>query len=143
MNNEIISKINKEIMDTKVNNITIKDFKNIVRELQDKDKEIRELREYVLIKVGISLLQDEKLLKTKNILPPNVRHKKDSFVISKLEENSWYTSKYIDDKFIYTVIRLKSNGIKIKGCFEESETTKGYFDDKNCEYFIVMRREKF
>ncbi|EOU1580036.1 hypothetical protein QYB23_002899 [Clostridium perfringens] len=46
MNNEIISKINKEIMDTKVNNITIKDFKNIVRELQDKDKEIRELKKF-------------------------------------------------------------------------------------------------
>lgn len=43
MNNEIIKKINKEIMDTKVN-ITIKEFESIVRELQDKDKEIRELK---------------------------------------------------------------------------------------------------
>ena len=43
MNNEIIKKINKEIMDIKVN-ITIKDFESIVRELQDKDKEIRELK---------------------------------------------------------------------------------------------------
>lgn len=45
MNNEIIKKINKEIMDTKVN-ITIKDFESIVRELQDKDKEIRELKNF-------------------------------------------------------------------------------------------------
>ncbi len=43
MNNEIIKKINKEIMDTKVN-IAYKDFESIVRELQDKDKEIRELK---------------------------------------------------------------------------------------------------
>ncbi|ELC8360890.1 hypothetical protein [Clostridium perfringens] len=45
MNNEIIKKINKEIMDTKVN-ITIKEFESIVRELQDKDKEIRELKKF-------------------------------------------------------------------------------------------------
>ncbi|EOU1120042.1 hypothetical protein ACRTAF_002937 [Clostridium perfringens] len=43
MNNEIIKKINKEIMNANVN-ITIKDFESIVRELQDKDKEIRELK---------------------------------------------------------------------------------------------------
>jgi len=43
MNNEIIKKINKEIMDTKVN-IAYKDFESIVRELQDKDKEIRKLK---------------------------------------------------------------------------------------------------
>lgn len=45
MNNEIIKKINKEIMDTKVN-ISYKDFESIVRELQDKDKEIRELKKF-------------------------------------------------------------------------------------------------
>ncbi|EIF6153548.1 hypothetical protein [Clostridium perfringens] len=45
MNNEIIKKINKEIMDTKVT-ITIKEFESIVRELQDKDKEIRELKKF-------------------------------------------------------------------------------------------------
>ncbi|WP_283685144.1 hypothetical protein [Clostridium perfringens] len=43
MNNEIIKKINKEIMNANVN-ITIKDFESIVRQLQDKDKEIRELK---------------------------------------------------------------------------------------------------
>lgn len=42
MNERIIKKINKEIM----NNITIKDFESIVRELQDKDKEIRELKNF-------------------------------------------------------------------------------------------------
>ncbi|EPB8249062.1 hypothetical protein VBG99_06900 [Clostridium perfringens] len=46
MNERIIKKVNEEIMDTKVNNITIKDFESIVRELQDKDKEIRELKNF-------------------------------------------------------------------------------------------------
>lgn len=46
MNDEIIKKINKEIMDTKVNNIIIKEFESIVRDLQDKDKEIRELKNF-------------------------------------------------------------------------------------------------
>lgn len=45
MNNEIIKKINKEIMDTKLD-ISYKDFESIVRELQDKDKEIRELKKF-------------------------------------------------------------------------------------------------
>lgn len=142
MNSKLISRVNRGIMNTQVD-LTYKEFVDLLSEIKDKDDEIKELREYVLIKEDINLLKDEKLLKNKNILPSNVRYKKDSFKISRLEENSWYTSKYIDDKFIYTVIRLKSNEIKIKGCFEESETKKGYFDDKNCEYFIVMRREKF
>ncbi|HAT4321887.1 TPA: hypothetical protein I9071_003087, partial [Clostridium perfringens] len=46
MNERIIKKVNEGIMDTKVNNITIKDFESIVRELQDKDKEIRELKKF-------------------------------------------------------------------------------------------------
>lgn len=43
MNNEIIKKVNEGIMNANVN-ITIKDFESIVRELQDKDREIRELK---------------------------------------------------------------------------------------------------
>ncbi|MGC5814426.1 hypothetical protein [Clostridium perfringens] len=43
MNNETIKKINEEIINTKVN-LTIKDFEIIIRELEDKDREIRELK---------------------------------------------------------------------------------------------------
>ena len=139
MNNEIIKKINREIMDTKVN-ITFQDFESIVRELRNKDKEIRELKKYVLSREGINLIQDEKLLKNKNILPSNVRHKKDSFKISRLEKNTWYSSKYTDGKFEYELIRFKDNEIK-KG-FEEVENIKGYFDEENDKYFLVLISEK-
>lgn len=136
-----IKRINEDIMDTKVD-ITYKEFVNILAELNNKDKEIKELKKYVLSKEGINFYQDENLLKNKNILPSNVRYKKDSFVISRLEENTWYVSKYIDNEFKYTVIRLKDDEIKTKGCFRESENIKGLFDDKNKKYFIVTRSNK-
>lgn len=143
MNSEVIIKrINEGIMDTKVD-ITYKEFVNILAELNNKDEKIKELKEYLILKEGISLLKDEKLLKIKNILPANVRFKKDSFQISDLKENTWYVSKYIDNEFKYKVIRLKDDEIKTKGCFRESENIKGLFDDKNKKYFIVTRSNKF
>lgn len=143
MNNEkIIKKINEGIMKTKVD-LSYMEFVGLLKEIQDKDNEIKELREYMLNKEEINLLQDEKLLKNKNILPTNVRHKKDSFVISKLEENTWYSSKYINNEFEYTVMRLKDDEIKRKGCFEESEDIKGYFDNENKKYFIVIKDDRF
>ncbi|XZJ40575.1 hypothetical protein ACSXCW_02715 [Clostridium perfringens] len=142
MNSEIIRKVNEGIMETKVD-LTYKEFVNLLSEIKDKDKEIEEYKEYLIRKEGINFYQDEKLLKNKNILPSNVRYKKDSFVISRLEENTWYVSKYIDNEFKYTVIRLKNDEIKTKGCFRESENIKGLFDDKNKKYFIVTRSNKF
>ncbi len=88
MNSEVIIKrINEGIMDTKVD-ITYKEFVNILAELNNKDEKIKELKEYLILKEGISLLKDQKLLKIKNILPANVRFKKDSFQISDLKENT-------------------------------------------------------
>lgn len=143
MNSEVIIKrINEGIMDTKVD-ITYKEFVNILAELNNKDEKIKELKEYLILKEGISVLKDEKLLKIKNILLANVRFKKDSFQISDLKENTWYVSKYIDNEFKYKVIRLKDDEIKTKGCFRESENIKGLFDDKNKKYFIVTRSNKF
>ncbi|ELC8441032.1 hypothetical protein QYB59_000026 [Clostridium perfringens] len=142
MNENIIIKVNKGIMETKVD-LTYKEFVSLLSEIKDKDKEIKEYKEYLIRKDGINFYQDEKLLKTKNILPSNVRYKKDSFVISRLEENTWYVSKYIDNEFKYTVIRLKDDEIKAKGCFRESENIKGLFDDKNKKYFIVTKSNKF
>lgn len=139
MNNEIIKKVNEGIMETKVD-LTYKEFVDLLAEIKNKDDEIKELREYVLIKEDISLLQDEKLLKTKNILPSNGRYKKDSFKISRLEENTWYRSKYTDGKFEYELIRFKDDDIK-KG-FEEVENIKGYFDEENEKYFLVLRNEE-
>lgn len=139
MNEKIISKVNEGIMETKVD-LTYKEFVDLLAEIKNKDDEIKELREYVLIKEDISLLQDEKLLKTKNILPSNSRYKKDSFKISRLEENTWYSSKYTDGKFEYELIRFKDDDIK-KG-FEEVENVKGYFDEENEEYFLVLRNKE-
>ncbi|MGC5814425.1 hypothetical protein [Clostridium perfringens] len=139
MNSKLISRVNEGIMETKVD-LTYKEFVDLLAEIKNKDDEIKELREYVLIKEDINLLKDEKLLKNKNILPSNVRYKKDSFKISRLEKNTWYSSKYTDGKFEYELIRFKDDDIK-KG-FEEVENIKGYFDEENEKYFLVLRNEE-
>lgn len=137
MNNLIIGKVNKEIMNTKVN-LTYKEFIDLANEIKEKDKEINKYKEYILSKERINLLQDEELLKIKNKLPANARFIKDSFRVSDLEENTWYTSQYKDNEFKYKVIRYKNQEFDK---YENAVDVKYYVDNNRKEYFVIIKYE--
>lgn len=137
MNNLIIEKVNKEIMNTKVN-LTYKEFIDLANEIGRKDKKINKYKEYILSKEKIKLLEDEELLKVKNKLPSNVRFIKDSFRVSDLEENTWYTSQYKDNEFKYKVIRYKNQEFDK---YKNAVDVKYYVDNNRKEYFVIVKYE--
>lgn len=137
MNNLIIEKVNEEIMNTKVN-LTYKEFIDLANEIGRKDKKINKYKEYILSEKKINLLEDEELLKVKNKLPSNVRFIKDSFRVSDLEENTWYTSQYKDNEFKYKVIRYKNQEFDK---YKNSVDAKYYVDNNRKEYFVIVKYE--
>lgn len=137
MNNLIIEKVNEEIMNTKVN-LTYKEFIDLANEIGRKDKKINKYKEYILSQKKINLLEDEELLKVKNKLPSNVRFIKDSFRVSDLEENTWYTSQYKDNEFKYKVIRYKNQEFDK---YKNSVDAKYYVDNNRKEYFVIVKYE--
>lgn len=137
MTNLIIEKVNKEIMNTKVN-LTYREFIDLAKEIKEKDEKINKYKEYILSKEKINLLEDETTLKVKNKLPVNARFIKDSFKVSDFEENTWYTSKYKDNEFKYKVIRYKNQEFDK---YKNAVDVKYYVDNNRKEYFMIVKYE--